>query len=191
MHHIILASSNRHKIEEMEAVSGGKLSIKTAFEVGITEEIPETGKTLAENARLKARYVFERTGEEVFSDDSGLEVTALGGAPGVYSARYAGPEKDSDKNMDLLLERLKDAEDRSACFKTVICYIKDGIEYMFEGRVEGEIIHEKRGSKGFGYDPIFRPYGSDRTFAEMDEIAKNAMSHRSRALAKLLIFLDL
>jgi XTP/dITP diphosphohydrolase len=188
---LCFASNNQNKLKEIAALLPEGLELVGLADVGITEDIPETGETLAENSSLKARYVFERKGIAVFADDTGLEVSALNGAPGVYSARYAGPQRDAIGNMDLLLKNLAIASDRSACFKTVITYIDtDGSVRAFEGRVDGEIIHEKRGTAGFGYDPIFVPEGEQRTFAEMSGEEKNRISHRARAFEKLLEFLN-
>lgn len=165
--------------------------IVTPLDLGITEEIPETGHTFHDNALQKAKYLLDRTACDCFADDSGLEVFALEGAPGVYSARYAGEEKDPEANMRLLLQNLMDQPDRSARFVTVIAFIRDGEHHFFEGEIKGQIIHEKRGEKGFGYDPIFMPDGYDRTFAEMTAEEKNAISHRKIALSKLAEFLEI
>jgi XTP/dITP diphosphohydrolase len=167
--------------------------------LGITEDIPEDSPTLEGNALGKARYIHERTGLDCFADDTGLEVAALGGAPGVHSARYAADAGEAgavagghnfDANNRLLLRNLAGAEDRSARFRTVIALILDGQEYLFEGTVEGRIIEEYRGTEGFGYDPIFIPEGSTQTFAEMPAAEKNAISHRARAVEKLAEFLS-
>ena len=159
-------------------------------DLGVHEEIPETGSTLEENSRLKAQFVWEKFKMPVFSDDSGLEVEVLDGEPGVYSARYAGLQKNAEDNMNLLLSRLRNKEDRTACFKCVITYIDaSGLETQFEGRVDGTIMYEKVGEGGFGYDPIFRPKGHTTTFAEMTDHAKNEISHRARALHQFLNFL--
>lgn len=168
---------------------GDMFLLKTPADFGLTEEIPETGLTLAENALQKARYVHQKLGMNCFADDTGLEVEALNDEPGVYSARYAGPEKDSKKNMKLLLENLKGKANRNACFTTIIAVIMDGHEYIFEGKVCGSIVHEMRGKGGFGYDPIFRPEGYSQTFAGMSPEQKNSFSHRAIAFAKLLEFL--
>lgn len=187
---ICFASNNRHKLEEIrEKLAGSFLEIIPLEETGITEDIPETGDTLTDNAFQKARYVYERTGLFCFADDSGLEVSALGGAPGVYSARYAGPQRDANDNMDKLLHELDGKTDRSAAFKTVIALLHPSGDYAFEGEIRGTILREKRGDKGFGYDPLFVPDGHDRTFAEMDNAAKNRISHRALAVEKLVAFL--
>ncbi len=188
---IIFATNNRHKLEEVSAILGKDFELVTPADCGITEDIPETQPTLEGNALQKARYIHERTGADCFADDTGLEVTALGGEPGVRSARYAGDAHDFDDNNRLLLKNLKGAADRSARFRTVIALILDGEEHLFEGRVEGAIIDEYRGTGGFGYDPIFVPEGSGATFAEMSAEHKNAISHRARAVEKLAEFLQM
>lgn len=187
---LCFASNNAHKLKEIAAMLPAGMQLVGLADVGITEDIPETGETLSENSALKARYVFERKQLPVFADDTGLEVAALDGAPGVYSARYAGPQRSADDNMDLLLKNLANISDRSACFKTVITFIDvDGNVHQFEGRVDGEIISEKRGAGGFGYDPIFVPQGETRTFAEMSGEEKNRISHRAQAFEKFLNYL--
>ena len=186
---IIFATNNHHKLEEVQAVLGEGFRLTTPRELGITEDIPEEQDTLEGNASQKARYLYERTGKNCFADDTGLEVAALGGAPGVRSARYAGPGHDSQKNMELLLSNMAGKTDRRARFRTVISLILDGEEYLFEGTVEGTILDTPRGEAGFGYDPVFVPEGYDTTFAEMSAEAKNAISHRGRAVARLAAFL--
>ncbi len=186
---IIFATNNRHKLEEVQAVLGEGFRLVTPRELGITEDIPEEQATLEGNASQKAHYLHDRTGENCFADDTGLEVAALDGAPGVRSARYAGPGHDSQKNMELLLHNMEGKTDRRARFRTVISLILDGEEHLFEGTVEGTIIDAPRGEAGFGYDPVFVPDGHDTTFAEMSAEAKNAISHRGRAVAKLVSFL--
>ena len=161
----------------------------TLRECGITEDIPETAETLEGNALQKARYVYSKTGLDCFADDTGLEVDALGGAPGVHSARYATDGHDFAANNRLLLKNLEGAKERTARFRTVIALILDGVEYTFEGRVEGVIATEESGSEGFGYDPLFVPSGEIITFAQMSAEAKNAISHRGRAVAELVKFL--
>lgn len=185
---IVIASANRHKIEEIEALLPSSIKLKSAADVGILEEIPETGETLEENAILKARYIFDRFGCNCFADDTGLEVEALGGAPGVHSARYATDGHDHAANVALLLRNLK-GKPREARFRTVIALFWEGKLHTFEGIVEGEILDHVRGEGGFGYDPIFIPKGYDVTFAEMDLATKNAISHRGRATEKLIDFL--
>jgi XTP/dITP diphosphohydrolase len=164
--------------------------LTTPRDHGIVEEIPETQPTIEGNALQKARYVHERTGADCFADDTGLEVAALGGAPGVYSARYAGEHCSFADNTAKLLDELRGADDRTARFRTVIALIVGGREYLFEGEVRGEITRAASGAGGFGYDPVFRPEGCEATFAEMDAAAKNAISHRGRAVEKLVAFLN-
>jgi XTP/dITP diphosphohydrolase len=190
---IIFATGNAGKLREAAEVLGPGFELVSPASLGITEDIPETGSTLQENALQKARYLFERTGLPCFADDTGLEVDALGGAPGIYSARYAGPEHDSQANMDKLLEELSivipdsDPESRRARFRTVVTLIlADGEPHFFEGVCEGSIATERRGSGGFGYDPIFLPDAyPGRTLAEVSEEEKNAVSHRGNAMRAL------
>ena len=186
---IVFATHNAHKVSEVQAVLGSEYQLVTATEAGITEEIPETQPTIEGNALQKARYVYEHTGLNCFADDTGLEVEALNGAPGFYSARYAGEHVSYADNNVLLLKNLAGCENRKARFRTVIALIVDGKEYLFEGRVEGTIATEPHGEGGFGYDPLFVPEGSQLTFAEMSSEAKNKISHRGRAVAKLVAFL--
>lgn len=186
---IVFATHNAHKVSEVQAALGSEYQLVTATEAGITEEIPETQPTIEGNALQKARYVYEHTGLNCFADDTGLEVEALNGAPGVYSARYAGEHVSYADNNVLLLKNLAGCENRKARFRTVIALIVDGKEYLFEGRVEGTIATEPHGEGGFGYDPLFVPEGSQLTFAEMSSEAKNKISHRGRAVAKLVAFL--
>lgn len=183
---IVFATNNAHKLSEVSAVLGNDFELVTLREVGITEDIPETGATLDENASIKARYVYERTGLNCFADDTGLEVEALGGAPGVHSARYATDGHDFAANNRKLLRELEGKANRKARFRTVISLIVDGVERQVEGIVEGEITTSESGAEGFGYDPLFMPEGYDRTFAEMSAEEKNAISHRGRAVAKLV-----
>ncbi len=187
---IIFATQNRHKLEEVQALLGPDIQLFTPADFGITEDIPEEQPTLEGNALQKARYIHERTGKNCFADDTGLEVSALGGEPGVYSARYAGEAKDDGANMDLLLEKLAGKPDRGARFRTAVALILDGREYAFEGVVNGTIRRERSGTRGFGYDPIFEPEGYGITFAEMDMPTKNAISHRGRAIKQLVDFLS-
>ncbi len=189
MRKIIFATNNAHKLSEVQAVLGDAFELITLRECGITEDIPETAPTLEGNALQKARYVYEKTGADCFADDTGLEVDALGGAPGVHSARYATDGHDFAANNRLILKNLEGVENRSAHFRTVIALILDGEEYLFEGRVEGVIATEESGCGGFGYDPLFVPSGEIITFAEMSAEAKNAISHRGRAVAELVKFL--
>lgn len=186
---LIFATNNRHKLEEVQDVLGEAYTLATPRELGVTEEIPEEEPTLEGNALQKARYLYRRTGENCFADDTGLEVDALGGAPGVHSARYAGEAKNSQDNIALLLKNLAGKTDRKARFRTVIALILDGKEYLFEGIVEGRIIAEEHGAGGFGYDPVFIPEGSSETFAEMGAEEKNRISHRGRAVRALAEFL--
>lgn len=168
---------------------GDSFQIESMRSLGINEDIPEDQQTLEGNALQKARFLYDRTGESCFADDTGLEVDALNGAPGVYSARYAGEAKNSLDNMALLLKNMSGIQNRKARFRTVIALILDGKEYLFEGIVNGTIAEEPRGTAGFGYDPLFVPDGYSTTFAEMDSEAKNAISHRGRAVEKLAAFL--
>lgn len=189
MRQIIFATNNAHKLGEVQALLDGVFALKTLRECGITEDIPETAATLEGNALQKARYVYERTGCDCFADDTGLEVEALGGEPGVRSARYATDGHDFAANNRLLLKNLEGKENRRARFRTVISLIEGGEEHLFEGIVEGRIIDHESGEEGFGYDPLFVPDGFDRTFAEMTAEEKNAVSHRGRAVRKLVAYL--
>ncbi|HLW41609.1 MAG TPA: non-canonical purine NTP diphosphatase [Flavobacterium sp.] len=186
---IIFASNNKNKVQEIQNQVPEFIQIVTLEEIGCTEDIEENGKTIEENAIIKANYVTEKYGLPCFADDTGLEIEALNGEPGVYSARYAGEEKDAEKNMDLVLEKLKDSNNRKAQFKTVIALNINDQQYLFTGIVEGEIRREKQGINGFGYDPIFEPEHSGRTFAEMTLEEKNKLSHRGRAVEQLVEFL--
>ncbi len=187
---LIFATANTHKLEEVgKVIDHSKFELVNLKDVGITEDIEETGDTLEANALIKARYVVERTKSNVFSEDTGLEVDTLGGDPGVITARYAGPQKDAHDNMDLLIKNLEGKEDRSAQFRAVIALIIDGQEVLFEGIVRGSIAKEKSGVEGFGYDPIFIPEGYDKTFAELPDEIKLGMSHRTRAVNKMVEFL--
>lgn len=181
----IFATNNCHKLTEVSQILGDTIELTTLAECGITEEIPETSPTIQGNALQKARYVWERTGRSCFADDTGLEVDALNGAPGVRSARYATDGHDFDANVTLLLRNLEGVTERSAQFRTVVALILDGEEYLFEGIVRGHITSERFGEGGFGYDPVFVPEGEVMTFAEMSAEAKNAISHRGRAMTKL------
>ena len=186
---LLIATNNQHKVSEIEAIIPAGINLVTLAKAGITEDIPETGVTLSENALIKAEYAFAKTGMWCFADDTGLEVDALNGQPGVYSARYAGEGKNSIENMNLLLQNLKGIKDRTARFKTVIALIMNSNRYLFEGVVEGRIIETPMGAAGFGYDPIFVPNGYTDTFAQMSLALKNSMSHRSRATHKLIEFI--
>ena len=183
---IVFATNNAHKLSEVRAVLGEGFELVTLREVGITEDIPETGATLDENASQKAQYVYERTGLDCFADDTGLEVEALNGAPGVRSARYATEGHDFAANNSKLLHELEGKTNRRARFRTVISLIRGGVDQQVEGIVEGRIATEEAGCGGFGYDPLFVPDGHTVTFAEMSADAKNAISHRGRAVAELV-----
>lgn len=189
MKEIIIATNNKHKVEEIQQEIGKKIKIIPLKELGFREDIPETGSTLKENARQKARFVFEKFGKDCFADDTGLEVNALGGRPGVYSARYAGEKCSFDDNINLLLEEMNGKTDRTACFKTVICLIENGEEKYFEGICKGNITTERYGNKGFGYDPVFIPEGYGESFAEMSGEEKNKISHRGKAIRQLIQYL--
>lgn len=190
MQEIVFATNNQHKLSEIRRIVGNRYRILSLSEIGCHEDIPETADTLMGNALQKARYVKERYGYDCFADDTGLMVDALDGAPGVYSARYAGPDHDSVANMRLLLRNMEGRTDRSARFVTVIALLLGGKELTFEGKVEGEILNSPEGEGGFGYDPVFRPEGEELSFALMPPDAKNAISHRGRATAELLRYLN-
>ena len=187
---LIFATNNQHKADEIRSVVGNDLQIITLKEAGIDIDIPEPYNTLEENASGKSKTIFEMTAINCFSEDTGLEVAALKGAPGVKSARYAGENRSFDANIEKLLLNLAGKPDRSARFRTVISLLTDGKETLFEGICEGRIIEEKRGTQGFGYDPVFIPTGSDKTFAEMSMDEKNKFSHRKKATEKLVAFLN-
>jgi XTP/dITP diphosphohydrolase len=186
---LCFATNNKHKIEEAASAAGSAIQIISLSDLSITEELAETRDTLEGNALQKAEYVFDKTGVPCFADDSGLEVEALAGAPGVFSARYAGPGKRDGDNIRLLLENLKGNTNRAARFRTIIALVGLGNPELFEGSVEGTILHEQRGAGGFGYDPVFKPNGTNLTFAEMSLEEKNAISHRAKAIQKLITFL--
>lgn len=186
---LVFATNNKHKLEEISHLLEGTYEIIPLEAIGCHDDIPEDHETLEENALQKARYIKEHYGCDCFADDTGLEIEALNGQPGVYSARYAGPAKDSKANMQKVLDNMQNKANRKACFRTIIALILDGQEYLFEGRVDGEILTEQHGSAGFGYDPIFRPEGFKESFAEMDLDTKNSISHRGRAVSKLVDFL--
>lgn len=186
---ICFATNNQKKIEEVKAALGSKFQIVSLKEIGCHEELPETGDTLEFNAFQKARYVKDNYGVDCFADDTGLEVKALGGEPGVYSGRYAGEPRSDERNMDKLLINLESKKDRSAQFRTIIALILDGGEYQFEGIAKGEILSERTGNEGFGYDPIFRPDGFSKSFAELTMEEKNQISHRGKAVKLLIDFL--
>jgi XTP/dITP diphosphohydrolase len=187
---LYLATQNKHKIEELSALLAGRFFVKSINELGQVDDIPETGKTIAENSHQKAAFIAEKYGVVCLSDDSGLEVNALQGAPGVYSARYAGNQKNDVDNIQLLLKNLQNTIDRSARFVTVLTFHHQGEFVQFEGEIKGQIIDRPRGSLGFGYDPIFVPNGFSLTFAEMTIEQKNSIAHRAMALQKFLKFID-
>lgn len=190
MKKLIFATNNKNKLREVSEMLHESYELSTPVDFGITEDIPETCNTIEGNASQKSHYIYERVNINCFADDTGLEVDALNGEPGVYSARYAGEEKSSDSNMDLLLKNLEGTANRKARFRTVISLILSDEEHLFEGVVEGRITKEKSGCKGFGYDPIFIPDGYDITFAKMDSVTKNKISHRGRAVQQLINFLN-
>lgn len=188
--HIIFATQNPNKVKEIQNQIGELHKIQSLLDLNYLEELEETQETLEENALQKARFVFNKFGKSCFADDTGLEIEALDGEPGVYSARYGGPEKSFEKNMDLVLFKLEDKKNRKAQFRTVIALIdKNGTEHLFEGVCKGVIVNEKRGEHGFGYDPIFQPEGYQETFAELSLAVKNEISHRGIAVSKLIQFL--
>lgn len=187
---LVFATQNKNKAYEIQGLLPSNVVVKTLQDINCDDDIPEDQPDLAGNAMQKARYIYEKFNVNCFADDTGLEIEDLNGEPGVYSARYAGPEKDSEKNMDLVLEKLKTKSNRKAQFRTAIALILEGEEYLFEGNVEGEIRKERSGEKGFGYDPIFEPEQYGKTFAEMTLEEKNQRSHRGRAIEKLGEFLE-
>ena len=187
---LVFATQNENKAKEIQSLLPDHIIVKTLKDIGCDEDIPENQPDLEGNALDKAKFVVGHFNMSCFADDTGLEIEALNGEPGVYSARYAGPEKDSEKNMDLVLEKLKNETNRKAQFRTVIALILDGQTHFFEGIVKGEIRKERAGGDGFGYDPIFEPEGCGKTFAEMSMEEKNSMSHRGRALEKMVAFFN-
>lgn len=189
MKSLCFATNNIHKTQEIGALLGPFFVLKNLSDIGCTEELPETQSTIEGNALQKARYVFERYHVSCFADDTGLEVEALNGEPGVFSARFAGEHRSDQDNIKLLLSRLAKHENRKARFKTVIAWIDLGERKTFEGIVTGTIVEKQQGSKGFGYDPVFKPDGFDKTFAEMELTEKNLISHRALAVKKLVNFL--
>ena len=187
---LVFATNNAHKLEEIRAILGNSIEILSLADIHCHADIPETADTLEGNARQKSRYVYEHYGLDCFADDTGLEVESLGGAPGVYSARYAdGQGHDSQANMNKLLKEMEEKNDRKAQFRTITSLIEKGEERQFEGIVKGQITREKRGESGFGYDPIFQPDGYETTFAELGSDIKNRISHRARAVAALCDYL--
>ena len=189
MKKIVFATNNKHKLSEIREITKGKIEILSLADINCHQEIPETGATLEENALIKARFVQEKFAFDCFADDTGLEVDALNGAPGVYSSRYAGEACNPEDNMKKLLRELQGKANREARFRTVIALLLNGEQYFFEGEIAGKIIDEKRGSQGFGYDPIFVPDGYNQTFAELGDDVKNNISHRAIATRKLIGFL--
>ncbi len=187
---LVFATNNSHKLEEVSQLVKGAVDILSLKDIGCYEDIEETGSTLEENALIKAKYVKEKYGYDCFGDDTGLEVDALNGEPGVYSARYAGDGHDSKANIKKLLSKMDGVGERNACFRTVVALILDGQEYLFEGKIEGNIITEERGNTGFGYDPVFQPKGYAETFAQLGLEVKNNVSHRALAIKKLCEFLN-
>lgn len=187
---LVFATNNAHKLEEIRAILGNNIEILSLADIGCHEDIPETSDTLEGNARQKSLYIYEHYGLDCFADDTGLEVEALDGAPGVYSARYAGNGHDSQANMKKLLAEMKEKSNRKARFRTIISLIEKGEEKQFEGIVRGEIIREEKGDSGFGYDPVFQPEGYDATFAELGNEIKNKISHRARAVNLLCEYLS-
>lgn len=187
---LVFATNNVHKLEEIKAILKDEIEILSLADINCHADIPETADTLEGNARLKSEYVYAHYGLDCFADDTGLEVEALNGAPGVFSARYAGEGHDAQANMKRLLKEMEEKNNRKAQFRTVISLIEKGEEKLFEGIVRGEITREKRGNSGFGYDPVFQPEGFDVTFAEMGSDVKNKISHRARAVKALCDYLS-
>ena len=186
---LVFATNNKHKLQEVRDIVGDRVEVLSLADIGCCDDIPETADTLQGNALIKARHIYEKYGFDCFADDTGLEVEALDGAPGVYSARYAGEECDSEANMRKLLENLTGKTDRNAQFRTVIALIINGEEMLFNGIVKGSIATEKKGDSGFGYDPVFVPEGHSASFAQMSSEMKNSMSHRFRATQQLSDYL--
>lgn len=187
---LVFATNNQHKLEEVRQMLGSAITVLSLKEIGCAEDIPETGTTFRENASIKSHYVYERYGLDCFADDSGLVVDALNGAPGVFSARYAGAAASDEANIKHLLTQLQGQTDRTARFHAVISLIRGGNEHFFEGVISGTIRNEKSGGGGFGYDPVFQPEGFDRTFAELSPGEKNQISHRGLAIQQLAAFLS-
>lgn len=190
MKKIVFATNNQHKLDEIRKITEGRLHILGLADIGSHDDIEETGATLEENALIKARFVKEKYGFDCFADDTGLEVEILNGAPGVFSSRYAGENCNPTDNMNKLLNALQGIDNRTARFRTVIALVIHGKEHLFDGVINGKIIEEKRGTAGFGYDPIFVPDGYEGTFAELGNDVKNSISHRAKAIEKLVDFLD-
>ena len=188
-HQLIFATNNQHKLDEVAHLEDLNFTIVGLGQLGFHGDVPEEYETIEENALQKARFINERYNMDCFADDTGLEIDALNGRPGVFSARYAGPQCNPEDNMNKVLHEMQSQTNRAARFRTVIALVLDGESYFFEGIMEGIIITEKRGQHGFGYDPIFQPKGNNLTFAEMDQHTKNSISHRAKATAKLIEFL--
>ncbi|WP_320110933.1 non-canonical purine NTP diphosphatase [Draconibacterium orientale] len=186
---LVFATNNKHKLEELQAILGDHFTLLSLKDIECFDEIPEEQPTLEGNASQKAYYIYDKFGMNCFADDTGLEIEALNGEPGVFSARYSGEDKNSEANMNKVLDKLAKINEREARFRTVISLVIDGEEKQFEGIVNGEILKEKRGDSGFGYDPIFKPKGFDQSFAEMGIDDKNKISHRGRAVQKLVDYL--
>ena len=186
----IIASNNAHKVSEIQLLIGSDFTLKTLADIGFTEDIPETGDTLVENALIKAHHIYNIYQQNCFADDSGLEIEALDGAPGVYSARFAGEPVNHQKNNEKVLAALIGKSNRNAAFRTVIALIFEGEEFIFEGKIDGKITEQLKGNNGFGYDPIFKPNGYEQCFAEMSLSEKTQISHRGIAVAKLAAFIN-
>jgi XTP/dITP diphosphohydrolase len=189
MKRIVFATNNEHKLRELRQILNGEFTLLSLEDIGCNEEIPETGTTLEFNASQKSHYIWDKYGIDCFADDTGLEIEALNNEPGVYSARYAGQAKSSEANIQKVLEKMKHTDERRARFRCVFSLIMNGEETQFEGIVEGNILHEKEGNGGFGYDPIFRPLGYEKSFASLSPEEKNRISHRGRAVQKLVEYL--
>ncbi|TAJ15246.1 non-canonical purine NTP diphosphatase [Marinilabiliaceae bacterium JC017] len=186
---LVFATNNPHKLKELKHLLGDSFHLLSLSEIDCTDNIPETGNNLEENALQKSEYIFKKYNLNCFADDTGLEIEALNNEPGVYSARYAGLENNSEANMQKVLSKMRDITNRKARFRTIISLILDGKKFQFEGLVNGSILEERKGSEGFGYDPIFVPDGYEQSFAEMDITLKNKISHRGKAVQKLVKFL--
>jgi XTP/dITP diphosphohydrolase len=186
---LVFATNNQHKLQELQAILGKEFKLLSLKDINCNEEIPEEQETLEGNASQKSWFVYNKYGYNCFADDTGLEIEALGGEPGVYSARYAGEEKSAEANMTKVLDKMAKINSRNARFRTVVSLIIDGEEKQFEGKVEGKILDDKKGGEGFGYDPIFQPNGFDISFAEMELVEKNKISHRGRAVQKLVNYM--
>lgn len=187
---LLFATNNQHKLREVQEIIGNSIRVFSLKDIGFTEEVPETQNSIEGNARQKARFVYQKTGINCFADDTGLEIDSLDGRPGVYSARYAGEGCSFENNIVKILAEMKDVDNRKARFRCVVCLIIDNHEHLFDGKIEGAILKEKRGIDGFGYDPVFLPEGQTSTFAEMPAYLKNGISHRGRAINKMVRFLQ-